>query len=291
MAARRKLLAWEIEKKEIEEELEKREREEWYQLAAARWPDSTEYQDFRKFRRNLLLGICAGCVITYIAYYIASFDFDFFGTGEKLLARFVWPLFAIGLIYYITFFFLAVHAARQRRLFADRVKFGIVRDLQDDEQRLAEESLDGKTDFASLWAITQRRIDLYHGIATAQAESSFKVGQRATVAGFVAVIILGIVAAFAKNGAAAIAASVIGVAGAAMSGYVGATFMKAQSEASAQLRQFFLQPVEFSRMLGVERLVETLPDSDRPAAVQQIVKSMMPSVQPVETKTNQAKTS
>ena len=286
MASKRNLLAWEIEAKEKEKELEESERRRWYKIAAARWPDSTEYRDFRKFRRNLLIGIGAGCLLAYIAYYIASIDVYFFDSEEKLLARFVWPLFAIGMIYYLTFFFLSVHATRQRRLFADRVRLGIVRDLQDDEQRLAEESLDGKTDFASLWAITQRRIDLYHGIATAQAESSFKVGQRATIAGFVAVILLGIVAAFTKSGAAAIAASVIGVAGAAISGYVGATFMKAQSEATAQLRQFFLQPVEFSRMLGVERLVETLPDGDRAAAVQQIVKSMMPSMQPAESKTN-----
>lgn len=63
-----------------------------------------------------------------------------------------------------------------------------------------------------------------------------------------------------------------------MSGYIGATFMKAQAESSKQLRQFFLQPVEFSRLLGVERLINTLPVEQRSAAVQNVVRTMMPDL-------------
>lgn len=62
-----------------------------------------------------------------------------------------------------------------------------------------------------------------------------------------------------------------------MSGNIGSTFMKSQSEASAQLREFFNQPVEFSRVLSIERLIDTLDEKDRPAAVQSVINSMIPS--------------
>lgn len=163
-----------------------------------------------------------------------------------------------------------------RAIFMDRVQVGAVARLQEEERQLVLDA-NGKPDFASLWSLTQKRIDLYHSIATEQAEKSYKMGRRATVGGFVAVLILGGLTAFANGGTASIAASVVGVAGAAMTGYIGATFMKSQSEASAQLSQFFLQPVEFSRMLGVERLLDSLEPADRARAIQRIVDSTMPA--------------
>lgn len=112
----------------------------------------------------------------------------------------------------------------------------------------------------ALWALTQQRIDHYHRLATSQSTTSFRIGQAIMILGFVAVVALGIFAASATNGTAAIAASVVAVAGAALSGFVGATFMRSQSEASSQLREFFLQPVEFSRLLGAERLIQLLKE-------------------------------
>lgn len=131
-------------------------------------------------------------------------------------------------------------------------------------------------DLAVLWSATDDRIRAYHTLATNQARSSFRIAQTVMIVGFVAVITLGMVAAFAPNGTAAIAASVVAVSAAALSGFVGATFMKSQSEASSQLREFFLQPVESARLLGAERLLKTLDgDPERKArAVETMVTAM-----------------
>ncbi len=150
--------------------------------------------------------------------------------------------------------------------------------IQKAEAEAASAGDGGALDLAELWALTQQRIDLYHGLATSQSRASFRVGQTVMVLGFVAVISIGALAAFAPNGTAAIAASVVAVASAALSGFVSATFMKSQSEASSQLREFFLQPVEFARLLGAERLVHTLQGEDAKAkAIEQIIKAMAPA--------------
>ena len=62
-----------------------------------------------------------------------------------------------------------------------------------------------------------------------------------------------------------------------MTGYIGSTFMKAQTEASQQLQQFFLQPVEFFRLLGLERLLDLMSPEEKARAIQRIVDSMMPA--------------
>jgi hypothetical protein len=150
--------------------------------------------------------------------------------------------------------------------------------LQEQESAVATEAKDhGGLDLASLWPVTQKRIDFYHEIALEQSRKSFRNGQIAMIIGFLSVIGVGFLAAFAKNGTASIAAAAVGVAGAAMSGLIGATFLKSQTEASSQLRQFFSQPVELLRVLGAERLVEVLPEAERAEAVQQIIKSMTPT--------------
>lgn len=150
--------------------------------------------------------------------------------------------------------------------------------LQEQESTVASTAKEeGGLDLASLWPVTQKRIDFYHEIALEQSRKSFRNGQIAMTIGFIAVIGVGFFAAFAKNGTASIAAGVVGVAGAAMSGMIGATFLKSQAEASSQLRQFFSQPVDLLHVLGAERLVQSLPDSERATAVQQIIKSMTPA--------------
>lgn len=147
--------------------------------------------------------------------------------------------------------------------------------LQDEENRVAEELKD--TDFGTLWAVTQKRIDYYHEIATSQSRRSFVSTQIATVIGFALIVGFGLLAAQASTAIGAISTAAVGIVGAGLSAYIGSTFMKAQSEASAQLRQFFLQPVEFSRLLGAERLVDSLDPEERAKAVQVIVKTMMPN--------------
>ncbi len=93
--------------------------------------------------------------------------------------------------------------------------------------------------------------------------------------GFMVVLILGIVAALAGDGTAALAAGAVGVAGAAMSAFIGATYIKAQSMASEQLKQFFVQPVEFARLLAAERLLgKEMDDSVRAAAITILIQGL-----------------
>jgi hypothetical protein len=186
-------------------------------------------------------------------------------------------LFSSMLALFMALVWLVIHGFHRsaRSIFRDRYFLGMVDDIEDKEGEAAVQAAGGKLELPELWAATQTRIGYYHEIATKQAEQSFRVGIAAAIAGFVAVIALGVVAAFAANGTAAIAASVVGVAGAAMSAYIGATFMKTQAQASNQLSKFFLQPVEFSRLLGAERLLQTLPTEQRAEAVSTIVRSIM----------------
>lgn len=149
-----------------------------------------------------------------------------------------------------------------------------IEQIQKDEADLAKDGRAG-TEFAELWSLTQRRIDHYHQLATSQSAVAFRTGQTVMGLGFVVVLALGIAAVMAPNGTAAIAASVIAVSGASLSAFVSATFLKSQSEASAQLREFFVQPVDFTRMLGAERLLEMLDDpAQKAAAVQTLISSL-----------------
>jgi hypothetical protein len=71
-------------------------------------------------------------------------------------------------------------------------------------------------DLATLWAITQERIDFYHDIAIKQSRRSFFGSQVAMYVGFMCIIGLGIAASVAQSATAAIAAGVAAVAGGAI---------------------------------------------------------------------------
>lgn len=168
-----------------------------------------------------------------------------------------------------------------RDKFEDRQTESRAERLQTDEEKAASKSTDGSLALADLWKVNQEQLRYYHDIATKQSQRSFRNGQVAAYAGFATLIAVAFVAATAQNGTAAIAASVIGVAGAGLSGFIGATFMRSQSEASKQLQQFFSQPVEVSRMLGAERLIESLPSDARTGAVREVIVRIMTDAHPI----------
>lgn len=240
------------------------------------WRESPDYIAFKRVRwRGLIISLIVAVLVGTGAWLLSDV-FD--GGYENRIDPQSKIVVAIGMAFALLYAYVAMALLmeqRARRRFNDRVRFGLVENLQRRERKLAEEAKNGQLDLASLWAANQERIDTYHEIATSQADSSFKVGQWAMIAGFGVVVVLGFVAAFAKDGTASIAASVAGVAGAALSAYIGSTFMKAQTEASKQLSQFFLQPVEFARLLGAERLLETLDKSERTVAVQRVIETIM----------------
>ena len=221
------------------------------------------------FAEVLILLVGSG---VYIFSPLAPTGGEYLSPTELLTA----PVLASFTVFYFTTLALAGYWLVQRRYFREGQIFGESSALRQEEKAIAENTV-GELELSALWVVTQRRIDFYHRIATTQAENSFRLGQIASIAGFSVVIALGVFASFSASSTGAIAASVVGVAGAAMTAFIGATFMKAQAEASAQLKQFFYQPVEFARLLGAERLIATLPEVERSQAVQGVIRTMMGS--------------
>ncbi|MFE4718903.1 hypothetical protein ACFRLW_21140 [Streptomyces sp. NPDC056728] len=130
---------------------------------------------------------------------------------------------------------------------------------------------------SELWAVTHRRLDLYHEIATSQASRSFRNAQVAMVIGFVLLVAFVIVALQASTTAGAIVAGGLGAVAAGLAGYVSRTFVRSQESAASHLRAYFDQPLEFSRYLAAERLVadSNLSDEQRAEVVTELVKAMI----------------
>ncbi|MFE9181769.1 hypothetical protein ACFYMB_00385 [Micromonospora haikouensis] len=137
------------------------------------------------------------------------------------------------------------------------------------------EELDSSLDLKDLWVLNQRRLDLYHRIATNQSRSSFRNAQMAASIGFLLLIASAVLAWYSKSVAAAVTTGSIGAFGGALGAYLGRTFIKSQEGAAAQLRQYFDHPVELSKILVVERLVERLPPEDRASTIQIMAQSIL----------------
>ncbi|MFE5023169.1 hypothetical protein ACFRAO_07535 [Streptomyces sp. NPDC056656] len=130
---------------------------------------------------------------------------------------------------------------------------------------------------SELWAVTHRRLDLYHEIATGQASRSFRNAQIAMVLGFVLLVAFVIVALQASTTAGAVVAGGLGAVAAALAGYVSRTFVRSQEAAANHLRAYFDQPLEFSRYLAAERLVaeSNLTEEQRAEVVTELAKAMI----------------
>lgn len=143
--------------------------------------------------------------------------------------------------------------------------------LQNQERLAAKDALE----LQKIWALNQERLDYYHNIAIAQSRQSFISSQIAMAVGFVLIISVGWMAAHATSIPGSIASGAVGVVGGGLSAYIGATYMKSQAVASAQLRLFFMHPVEFSRVIGAERLALNLKDGQLAEAINNIISEMM----------------
>ncbi|MGW0704034.1 hypothetical protein ACWD0A_33040 [Streptomyces sp. NPDC002867] len=162
---------------------------------------------------------------------------------------------------------LFLYYRQMRRDLRGRILLGQLEELQRDEEASG-------SDFASLWAHTQKRLNVYHKISTRQAERSFLHAQIAAGAGFIAIVSSALIAGFARTTTASIVSGVTGISGAAMAAYIGATFTKTQERSSAQLKAYFLQPVELLRYLTAERLLDHLHGKARRVGTEWIIKSI-----------------
>ncbi|MBT2411619.1 hypothetical protein J7I94_13750 [Streptomyces sp. ISL-12] len=131
-----------------------------------------------------------------------------------------------------------------------------------------------KLALASLWDVTHSRLALYHDIATGQAKRSFISAQIAMALGFL--LLIGFVAAAvqAEKTAAAAVAGALGAVAAALAAFISRTFIKSQETAAEHLKAYFDQPLEFSRYLAAERLLNDakLTDDQRAEVVGELVK-------------------
>ncbi len=127
-----------------------------------------------------------------------------------------------------------------------------------------------------LWKLTQRRLDLYHTIATTQARRSFVSAQTSMIVGFVMLTLFVALAVNISNTAGAIVAGGLGAVSAALAGFISKTFVKSQQTAAEHLKAYFDQPLEFSRYLAAERLLAdaTLPEEKRAEVVAMLVQTI-----------------
>lgn len=160
----------------------------------------------------------------------------------------------------------------QKRRFTHRY----VAELQVNQATGPETAETGELELVRLWETTSRRLDLYHQIATRQAEQSFRHAQIAMAVGFATIVVAASIAALAaRTTAGSIVSGVLGATGAAMAAYIGRTFVRSREVAAAHLRSYFLQPLEFSRYLAAERLIGTLAAEARPSAVDHLAQAII----------------
>ncbi len=150
---------------------------------------------------------------------------------------------------------------RGDRLRADRAR----QSLQQAEDQLAEDPLA----LPVLWEVTQKRLDYYHQIATSQARHSFRNAQLAMITGFVLLVVFAALAANADTTAGGVVTGTLGAVAAALAGYISRTFVRSQESSAGHLRSYFDQPLEFSRYLAAERLLDSVQalDAEQRAAI------------------------
>jgi hypothetical protein len=162
---------------------------------------------------------------------------------------------------------------RRRREFEDSRLLELYGDLSEEEGRLLDEE---NLRLGTLWNLTQDRLKVYHEIATRQANASFRNAQYAITGGFAVVIVSAFAAFLAKNATASIVAGTLGTVGAALSAYIGKTFLRLQESAASHLRSYFDQPQEQFRYLSAERLLKSLDTSEqKSAAVAELMRSIV----------------
>lgn len=243
------------------------------------WRDSVQYARYRRFR----FWVCVLFPIVVVLAMVGGAGWDFYKTGDLLgstTASFGPPnFFVAGLVSAFAYLYFGASAVlfywrQQRRELRDDLLLGVARS----HLNAAEEAAVGEgaqVDFSNLWLVTQKRLDYYHTIATTQARESFRNAQIAAGAGFLTLVVSAVIAGAATSTSASIVAGATGMFGGALGAYLGATFVKMQQEASARLRAYFLQPLEFSRALAAERLTNSLEGDAKNSAILRIVDAIV----------------
>ncbi|MFI7585927.1 hypothetical protein ACIB24_02490 [Spongisporangium articulatum] len=248
----------------------------YYHLSLAErrlmWRNSPEFTESRAIVRKILIAAAAlGITVGGVSGLLIPLSEPQPKPVDWIFGPLVGILVGILVAEYLASAVAVAIRNRFRRNFRDGLMLGVAQSqLQRADERVAE----GATDFGSLWEATQKRLDYYHQIATSQARRSFIYGQVAAGLGFVVVLISAILATLADSTASAVSAGITGISGGGLGAFIGTTFMRSQEAASQQLRDYFAQPLEFSRMLAAERLLDKLSGQDKAEATVAIIRSM-----------------
>jgi hypothetical protein len=241
-----------------------------------RWRGSPER---RRIVRAAVAIAATGLLITALAALIAYNSAPKYSADKGSKTLIVAAPVGVAALYVGGLAFL-LYRNRQRRSWYDREVV-----LQAHQALTRAETEAGPTsqlDLATLWSLTQKRLDYYHKLATGQSEKSFTYGLLAAGIGFLIIAASAVVAGLARSPTASVTAGLLGVGGGGLAAYIGATFMRLQENATSQLRAYFAQPLEFSRFLAAERLLDKLDAGDRPAATQVIIAALAREPTPAE---------
>jgi len=261
----------EKEEKLAREKEEARNRLEWRKSGEAAKARRRQYVIFGLIPAWIIVGGVLGAIFVNLIYPYYDYRSPLY-RHEKTLYILIGCLAGLIIGLYSSALMGIASRAQARKEFSDRVLLGEAQQaLKDTEEEI---SGDVEKDLIMLWSATQKRLDIYHKIATTQSERSFIYAQVAAGMGFLALVIAALIAGISRSTAASIVAGIAGISGGGLAAYIGATFMKTQEMASTQLRAYFNQPLEFSRYLEAERLMLLCDPKDRATTIQEIIQSI-----------------
>ncbi|MGW4489766.1 TRADD-N-associated membrane domain-containing protein [Amycolatopsis sp. NPDC004368] len=246
----------------VRQDLDLDEQHDWYQ--------STERRNLHRTRwispiafivTNLLVLLLGSIPSTGKWFFDASTSGQFYATEAFI----IWFIISGGTLSAILFF---------SNIFLRR-EFKIRRDISSRKKLLAQREAESLTlDLNSLWQLTQERLDLYHDIATGQAERSYRNSRAASIVGFTIIAIAIVASGISNSLGGALTVGIIGVAGGALAGYVSRTFLKMHETSTQHLSSYFDQPLLFSQLLAAERLLNMLDGELRAEAVREIIRGI-----------------
>jgi hypothetical protein len=117
----------------------------------------------------------------------------------------------------------------------------------------------------------QLLIDRYHQLTTQQAATSYRNSQIAMTAGLALLVAGAVITIRTTSGSAQLVVGALTALGAALSAYLGATFIRTYERALLQMNYYFGQPLVTSYILEAERLSGKLSKTKRDDALSDII--------------------
>jgi len=179
-------------------------------------------------------------------------------------------LLAFGAIWY------GVRSYRWRQEEYKAVKAERMREAEVFES--AVDRLREKMALPNLIELNRLMLDNYHGIATEQAESSFRSSRRAMWCGFVWLLACFSAVLFIPVPTAVqILVGALAVIGGALSGFLSRTYIHVYERALQQLNQYFSQPLLNSYLLSAERIIGEMSVEARDCAYEAVLQRLLES--------------